>query len=134
MAIRSLPFASVELRAPFWRARQRDRAEAALLAQWQHLEAAGTIDNFRIAAGRRSGPRRGLFFVDSDAHKWADAAARTLQLVELPPVATHLDELIDVVAAAQAEDGYVFTYNQVHFPGTRWSTCRSSASSTATAT
>ena len=120
MPIRSLPVTSVELRAPFWRARQRDRAEAALLAQWQHLEAAGTIDNFRIAAGRARGPRRGLFFVDSDAHKWADAAARTLQILDLPQVAAHLDEFIDVVAAAQAADGYLFTYNQVHFPGTRW--------------
>lgn len=120
MTIRALPFATVELRAPFWHARQRETAAAALLAQWQHLEAAGTIDNFRIAAGLARGPRRGLFFVDSDAHKWADAAARTLQLIDLPEVAAHLDDFIAVVAAAQAADGYLFTYNQVHFPGTRW--------------
>lgn len=116
----TVPFAAVELRSPFWRRRQRGTAEAMLLAQWQSLEAAGTIDNFRIAGGRIRGARRGLFFVDSDAYKWADAAARTLQFLNLPPVAERLDELVDVVGAAQGDDGYVFTYNQVHFPQVRW--------------
>ena len=23
-------------------------------------------------------------------------------------------------AKSQADDGYIFTYNQIHFPGTRW--------------
>lgn len=120
MTTRALPFAAVEIRSPFWRRRQRDTAEAALLAQWHNLEAAGTIDNFRIAAGRRQGARRGLFFVDSDAWKWADAAARTLQLLDLPQVAGFLDELVDLAAAAQDADGYLFTFNQIHFPQTRW--------------
>jgi DUF1680 family protein len=120
MTTRALPFSAVEIHAPFWRRRQRDTAEAALVAQWHNLEAAGTIDNFRIAAGQKHGPRRGLFFVDSDAHKWADAAARTLQFLDLPQVADHLDEYIDVVAAAQADDGYLFTFNQVHFRQRRW--------------
>lgn len=117
---RALPCVAVELRAPFWRRRQRDTGVAALLAQWQHLERAGTIDNFRIAAGSLRAPRRGLFFVDSDAYKWADAAARTLQLFEEPRVAAHLEELIDLLEAAQDDDGYLFTYNQIHFPGRRW--------------
>lgn len=118
--VRGLPFAAVEVRAPFWRRRQRETAEAMLLAQWQGLETAGTIDNFRIAAGRLQGTRRGLFFADSDAYKWADAAARTLQFLDLPPVADRLDALIDAIGAAQAADGYLFTYNQVHFPSVRW--------------
>lgn len=117
---RTLPFSAVELRSSFWRQRQRDTAEAALMAQWRNLEAAGTIDNFRIAANRLEGFRRGLFFVDSDAYKWADAAARTLQLANLPAVADHLAEFVDLVAAAQQDDGYLFTFNQVHFPEQRW--------------
>lgn len=111
---------TVELRAPFWRHRQKGTAETALLAQWRNLEAVGTIDNFRITAGQLHGTRRGLFFVDSDAYKWADAAARTLQLVDLPAIADRLAEFVDILAAAQDEDGYLFTFNQIHFPGQRW--------------
>ncbi len=107
-------------RPPFWRKRQCDMAEAVLLAQWQRLEAAGTLDNFRIAAGRQDGARRGLFFVDSDAHKWADAAARTLHRIDSDAIAQCLDEYIDIVGAAQDDDGYLYTFNRIHFPRTRW--------------
>ena len=31
-----------------------------------------------------------------------------------------MDELIALLAHAQTEDGYLFTYNQIHFPGQRW--------------
>lgn len=109
-----------EIRAPFWRQRQRDTAVPALRAQWHCLEAAGTIDNFRIAAGRRRGRRRGFFYADSDAYKWADATARTLALVEDGELADLLAEFTSLVTAAQAADGYLFTYNQIHFPEQRW--------------
>ncbi len=31
-----------------------------------------------------------------------------------------MDDLILLLGRAQAPDGYLFTYNQIHFPGTRW--------------
>ena len=31
-----------------------------------------------------------------------------------------VDAFIDLIAAAQTADGYLFTYNQLHFPGQRW--------------
>jgi DUF1680 family protein len=31
-----------------------------------------------------------------------------------------MDSLIALLARAQMEDGYIFTYNQIHFPGQRW--------------
>ncbi len=31
-----------------------------------------------------------------------------------------MDSLIALLARAQDADGYLFTYNQIHFPGTRW--------------
>ena len=47
--------------------RQRVNREVTILRGAEELETAGTLDNFRIAAGRASGTRRGMVFSDTDA-------------------------------------------------------------------
>ena len=97
--------------------RDRDRS---ILDQWERDEATGTIDNFRIAAGLKIGGRRGFFYSDSDLHKWADAASRILRSGHSPRLEALLGEYVGLMARAQEPDGYLFTYNQIHFPGVRW--------------
>ncbi len=94
--------------------------------QWLQLEQSGCIQNFRVAAGRTEGVHRGWFFADSDAHKWLDAAARLYaanaghSTFDLPRLKTLIEEFIDLLSRAQAPDGYLYTYNQIHFPASRW--------------
>jgi len=110
----------VTLHDPVWSPRLDTNAQRAIFHQWEQLEASGCIDNFRIAAGEKDGFREGWFFADSDAHKWLDAAARIFTHHPDPRLAALMDGLIALLARAQSPDGYLFTYNQIHFPGTRW--------------
>jgi hypothetical protein len=110
----------VRLLDPFWSPRLKTNAARAILHQWDQLEASGCIDNFRIAAGLKPGWREGWFFADSDAYKWLDAAARISLQDPDPVLSGRMDELLSLIARVQTPDGYLFTYNQIHFPGSRW--------------
>jgi len=110
----------VALDDPFWSPRVQVNAAHAIFHQWAQLEASGCIANFRIAAGAQEGWREGWFFADSDAYKWLDAASRIVAGQPNARLAALMDDLIALVGRAQMPDGYLFTYNQIHFPGTRW--------------
>ena len=104
----------------FWHDRLSTNATSAIFHQWEQLEASGCIENFRIAAGDVDGFREGWFFADSDAHKWLDAASRVYASYPDTKLAAIMDDFIPLLARAQDSDGYLYTYNQIHFPGTRW--------------
>ena len=104
----------------FWRDRLEVNAQRAIFHQWAQLEASGCIENFRIAAGDVDGFREGWFFADSDAYKWLDAASRIYASFPNPQLVSVMDAFITLVARAQHPDGYIFTYNQIHFPNDRW--------------
>ena len=110
----------VTINDPFWSPRLAVNARKAIFHQWKQLEATHCIDNFCITAGEKDGFREGWYFADSDAYKWLDAASRILALHADPELASLMDGLIALLARAQAEDGYLFTYNQIHFPGQCW--------------
>ncbi len=61
-----------------------------------------------------------MFFSDSDAYKWLDAACRILRYDDLPDLRSRVNAFTELIQAAQEEDGYIFTYNQILFPGCRW--------------
>ncbi len=110
----------VKIKKGFWFDRLEVNARSAIFHQWDQLVASGCIENFRIVAGEAEGFREGWFFADSDAYKWLEAAARIWGLQHDPRLAALMDELIALLERAQMPDGYLFTYNQIHFPGTRW--------------
>src|SRR5574339_45923 len=110
----------VAINDSFWSPRLAVNAEQAIVHQWEQLESTGCIDNFRIASGEKDGFREGYFFADSDAYKWLDAASRIYAVHADPQLATLMDSLVALLSRAQLEDGYLFTYNQIHFPGQRW--------------
>ncbi len=104
----------------FWHDRLEVNAQRAIFHQWEQLEASGCIENFRIATGDVDGFREGWFFADSDAYKWLDAASRICASFPNPQLDSVMDAFITLVARAQRPDGYIFTYNQIHFPNDRW--------------
>jgi DUF1680 family protein len=111
---------SVRITGGFWGQRLERNAREAIFYQWEQLERTRCIDNFRLAAGLIEGFREGMFFADSDAYKWLDAASRILAANPDPALKQRVDEFIALLEAAQMEDGYLFTYNQLLFPGQRW--------------
>lgn len=118
--MQTIPANQVHIQDAFWSDRLEVNANKAIFHQWQMLEASGCIDNFRIAAGEKVGEREGWFFADSDATKWLDAAARVERNRHDERLTSLMDDFIGLLGRAQCPDGYLFTYNQIHFPGQRW--------------
>ena len=93
----------------------------AIFHQWEQLEASGCIENFRIAAGEVGGLAQGLVLCGFGCLQMA--GCRRPHLGRIAPIRALrllMDDLIALLARAQLPDGYLFTYNQIHFPGTRW--------------
>lgn len=106
--------------AGFWKQRREVNARQAIFHQWQQLERTGCIDNFRILAEGKPVVRRGWFFADSDAYKWLEAAARILPVYPNQELTNLVNAFIELIGKAQEPDGYLYTFNQIHFPGLRW--------------
>ena len=62
----------------------------------------------------------GMVFQDSDAAKWIEAAAYSLAANPDPELEKTVDGLIELIAAAQDEDGYLNTYFTVKDREKRW--------------
>ncbi|MBN1330270.1 MAG: glycoside hydrolase family 127 protein [Candidatus Heimdallarchaeota archaeon] len=116
---KKIPFKYVEITDTFWFERHKININA-IFYQWKQLERTHTIDNFRILAGEKEGYRLGFFYCDSDLHKWADAAARILAITKNETLTRLIREYIDLIEKTQNPNGYLFTYNQFHFPNRRW--------------
>ncbi len=109
-----------EIEDGFWRYWLDINAHQAIYHQWEHLEQTGCIDNFRIVAEKKDVFRTGWFFSDSDAYKWLEAASRIIACKLDPKLQTLVDAFIELIQKTQDPTGYLFTYNQIHFPSERW--------------
>lgn len=96
--------------------------------QWDALndripeaEPSHAIENFRIAAGLQDGEFYGMVFQDSDVAKWLEAVAWSLCQKPDAELEKTADEVIELIASAQCEDGYLNTYFTVKAPEERWS-------------
>lgn len=125
-----VPLSSVRLVDGFW-ARRRDLNRTTTLpAQYEQLELTGRLDNFRRAAGALDGSFQGLYFNDSDVYKWLEAASWTLADASQAAqnddtdLATMTDTVIELIAAAQEDSGYLNTYYSAERADERWSNLR----------
>ena len=116
----SFPLSDVRINQGFWGDILDTNAKTAIFHQWDQLEKSGSIENFRIAAGESPHFRTGFFFSDSDVYKWLDAACRISVHRPSDALIEKINLLSELIRTAQEPDGYLFTYNQIHFPGQRW--------------
>ncbi|WAP53876.1 glycoside hydrolase family 127 protein [Streptomyces sp. S465] len=121
------PATAARITGGFWAARRRVNAEVSLPQGPDRLERAGNLANLRAAAGAapaQSGFRGDFPFQDSDVHKWLEAASWQLADGGGGPAEEELsrqvERLAGMVAAAQAEDGYLQTYYQLGPDARRW--------------
>jgi DUF1680 family protein len=111
---------AVTIEGGLWARRQATNRDAALPHGYRMLEAAGNLENLRIAAGRSTGRYQGPVFMDSDVYKWIEAAAYEHARIPSDWLLSHMAAAIDIVGAAQGEDGYLNSHYQVAEPGRRW--------------
>lgn len=95
--------------------------------QWEALndrlegvEKSYCLDNFRVAASKEKGKHRGAIFQDTDAYKWLEAVAFCIENGTGKQYTNIADELIDLIANAQEDDGYLNTYITIECPENRW--------------
>lgn len=62
----------------------------------------------------------GMVFQDSDAAKWLEAVAYSLAVLPDQELEATADKLIDIIADAQDEDGYLNTYYTIKDKDKRW--------------
>lgn len=118
--MKALPFTAVTIRDRFWAPRQQTNTDATIPHELQQCRTTGRIDNFAKAAGLMAGDFEGIFFNDSDVHKWVEAAAYTLWTHPNPTWEPELEDVIAKIAASQQPDGYLNTYFTLVEPTKRW--------------
>lgn len=108
--IRPVPFTEVKLTDPFWAPRIETNRTETIPYAFGKCEETGRMDNFDIAAGTLEGEHKGDFpFDDTDPYKILEGAAYVLSVQPDPELNAYLDKLIAKIAAAQEDDGYLYT-------------------------
>ncbi|MBN2019360.1 MAG: glycoside hydrolase family 127 protein [Sedimentisphaerales bacterium] len=108
--IESVGLRDVSLEGGFWGKRLEMNREVTIPHIFKQCQAKGRIDNFAIAGGSMQGEPKGNFpFDDTDVYKAIEAASYSLMTRPDPNLEKYLDEIIAKIAAAQEEDGYLYT-------------------------
>lgn len=107
--ITPVEFNKVRLEDAFWQPRLHTNLTVTLPANFKKSEETGRISNFAKAGGLMEGKHEGIFFNDSDVFKIVEGASYSLVLHPDPELDKYLDHLISLFAAAQEDDGYLYT-------------------------
>ena len=105
----------VSIKEGFWLPRFETNRKVTVWADFRKSEETGRIANFMNAAKRLKGSFKGIPFDDSDVFKIIEGAAYTLATHPDAELEKYLDELIDIIAAAQEPDGYLYTARTTGF-------------------
>ena len=106
-----VPIKDVHFDDLFWAPRMERNRTVSIPAVLKKCEETGRIDNFAKAAGLVKGPYRGSYpFDDSDVYKVIEAVSYTLMLHPDKELEAYVDGVISKIAAAQENDGYLYTW------------------------
>ncbi|MCC9075597.1 glycoside hydrolase family 127 protein [Litorilinea aerophila] len=111
--LQPVPFTAVTLEDDFWRPRLETNRTVTIPYDFQKCEETGRIANFAKAAGLLEGDHEGIYYNDSDVFKIVEGAAYSLSLHPDPALDRYLDDLIQLFAAAQEPDGYLYTVRTI---------------------
>jgi len=95
----------------FWAERYEQTSETTLRKLWDLAadpDAGHVLDNFR-AAGTGEGEHQGKDWQDAWLYKWIESASAIYETTNDPWILDHLNEAIELISAAQQEDGYIST-------------------------
>ena len=121
--VKPVPFTEVQFNDAFWLPRMETNRSVTIPYAFEQSEETGRIKNFEIAGGLQEGGFCSAYpFDDSDVYKIIEGAAYSLKVHPDPELDNYLDELISKIAAAQEEDGYLYTARTIfpEPPKVRW--------------
>ncbi len=124
--LRAVPFTDVVISDEFWAPRMETNRRVTVPYDFKKCEETGRIDNFAKAGGLMEGDFEGIYFNDSDLYKVIEGAAYSLKIHPDPELEEYVDGVIDKIAAAQWEDGYLYTFYSLpeRQPEKRWTDVR----------
>ena len=120
--VKPVPFNAVHVEDGFWTPRLETNRTVTIPYCFEQCEETDRISNFEKAAGLLQGKHEGIYFNDSDVYKVMEGAAYSLQVHPDTMMRLYLDKLIAIMAGAQWEDGYLYTFYSVpqRQPEKRW--------------
>ncbi len=111
--IQAVSSQKVELTDNFWSKRIATNRDVTIPYCFQKCEETHRIANFEVAGGLIDGTFEGIRYNDSDVYKIMEGAAYSLQQKYDPKLDKYLDDLIAKIAAAQEDDGYLYTIRTI---------------------
>ncbi len=125
--VKPVAFNYVHIDDQFWTPRLETNRTVTIPYCFEKCEETDRISNFEKAAGMKTGKHEGIYFNDSDVYKIMEGAAYSLQVNPDTMMRLYLDKLIAVMAAAQWDDGYLYTFYSVpeRQPEMRWTDIQS---------
>lgn len=128
MRLHPVDLKKIHINDAFWSKHVSLVKEVVIPYQWDAIndrikdaEPSHSLMNFKIAAGLCEGEFYGAVFQDTDVAKWLEAVGFSLAAQKDEALERTADEVIDIIAKAQCEDGYLNTYFTIKEPGKRWS-------------
>jgi uncharacterized protein len=106
--IHAVPASAVTIDDGFWKPKMEVNRAVTIPYIMKQNEDTGRVANFEKAAGRKAGPYEGRRFNDTDTYKIIEAASYSLALVPDAQLSVQIDRLIELIAASQEKDGYLF--------------------------
>lgn len=115
-----VPYYDVNITGGLWAERMETDRTVTIPHNLLKLETEERINNLRKAAGLISGNYIGYVFNDSDVYKVIEAVGYSLRLHPDAALEATADDIIDIIEAAQWEDGYLNSYYTLVEPENRW--------------
>ncbi len=120
LQLNPVPFSSIIINDSFWSPKLAANQRVTLQACLDRCRETGRVANFDRAAGLEPGGFQGISFDDSDVYKVLEGVAYSLKTNRDADLERQADAIIGSIAAAQREDGYLFTYNIINGLENRW--------------
>ncbi len=131
--VKPVAFTNVTFKDNFWLPRLDTNRNVTIPYDFKKCEETHRIDNFAIAGGLQEGSFIGIRYNDSDVFKVIEGASYSLNIHPDPELEKYLDDLIVKIAAAQEDDGYLYTCRTInpdslprHTGETKWSQLKDS--------
>lgn len=108
----SVELDKVAITGGFWKDRQEVNRNVSMEILWDRAtneEYGYSLSNFEIAAGLKEGTQQGVPWQDAWMYKWIETASYEYASTGDEKLLERIDEVVPVIAKAQAGDGYIAT-------------------------
>jgi len=125
----AIPFTRVVIDDHFWSPRQETNRNVTIPYVQSMSEKTGRFESFKLTqadleGGWKFGMPNPPIYWDSDVAKWIEAASYSLSTHPDEELAAKVDEVIELIAVSQQDDGYLNVHFTAVDPDGRWTNLR----------